>query len=155
MAYRARAARLLNMLTQRFLVEGFREAQMLGEAHQAIESMTRQINRAYRLDASNPARAYTIAGDYRTIEFSVPDGGGGALRERYTFDAGNESVAHERDTGGGFVQVGDEPLLDNVDDFSIDNQEGIISLVVRLRIPIPRYGDKQYTLIGRALPRNI
>jgi prepilin-type N-terminal cleavage/methylation domain-containing protein len=146
----------INMLTQRFLVEGFREAQMLTEAHNAIATMTRQINRAYRLDASDASNAFTISGDYRTFEFSAPDGAGGTVRDRFRLDAQNQQVRHERRNGdGNFLMLGSQPLLNNVDEFAVDNQEGIISLVVRLKIPIPRYGDKQYTLIGRALPRNI
>ena len=145
----------LNVLASRFTSEGFREAMILNQATSAIEQMTRRLNHAYRLDADPITNAFAIQNSYETIEFSVPNGSG-TSRERYRFNSGDNTLRWERQGGGGgFAQVGNDIFLENVEEFSVDNQEGIISLVLRLRIDSPRSDDKQYTLVGRALPRNI
>jgi Tfp pilus assembly protein PilV len=144
-------------MASRFSAEGMREAILLNQCSQAIEGMTRRLNAAYRLDAETTAYQFSIQDNYSTIEFSFPDSAtGSVLRERYRYDAVNDELLHERrNSGGTFVQVGGRPLLKNVAEFAVDNQEGILSLVIRLEFAHNYYGTKRYTLIGRALPRNI
>ena len=118
--------------------------------------MTRTLNHAYRTDATNPANAFAIAGDFKSIQFTLPLDGGGSDRLRYRFDETNQALLYERQqAGGGFSQIGVDPLVDHVSEFFVENQEGILSLVMTLRVNMNRNGDKQYTMVGRALPRNL
>jgi type II secretory pathway component PulJ len=145
------------VMVSRFSAEGMREVILLSDGSMVIDQMSRRLNGAYRLDAETASLQFQIQGSFTTIEFSVPDEATSSdFRERFRYDSTNDRILWERRNGSGtFVQVGTEPLLDNVAEFSIDNQEGILSMVVRLEFAHNYYGTKRYTLIGRALPRNI
>ncbi len=142
-------------LSARFSAQGFTETRLIHQSVMAIEKMTRTLNHACRSDSANPAYAFTIAPDFRSIDFTVPVEGG-FERLRYRFDEQSQAVVQERQqAGGGFAQIGTDPLAENVGEFFVENQEGILSLVMTLQVNMNRNGKKQYTMVGRALPRNL
>jgi type II secretory pathway component PulJ len=145
-------------LVSTFTRQGFAETRQFNQTTIAIETMSRILNHAYRADASPASLGYTIANDNQSIQFTVPtdDPGVNEVR-RFRFDPDADTLHYEIQAAGGgqFSEAGGTELLDDVDDFFIANQEGILSFVISVYVDMGVSGEKRYTMVGRALPRNI
>lgn len=143
-------------LASRFLAQGFVETRLLNNSSLAVEKISRSLNSAYRLDAIEADRRPVISADRRSIEFTVPLDNGAVERQRIRYDSGDREIAHERQDGtGNFADITERKFLRNVDDFFIANQEGLLSFVITVRVDMGRNGEKQFSMVGRALPRNL
>lgn len=138
-----------------FTKQGFTETRMLNQGSVAIEIMSRTLNHAFRMDAAESSFAPVIASENQSIEFTVPVTSTTNQRRRFRFDPDTETLHHEVQVNGNFQEFSGDRLLGNVDDFYITNQEGILSFVIGLHVDLGVNGDKRYTLVGRALPRNL
>ena len=147
----------LNILIQRFIVEAAGDGLVMEKAAQAIDAMTREINSSYRLDAVDQTRVFSIQNSNQTFEYST--GTGAALtRKRFRFDSANNKIIQEIKIAGAWTATSTQPIANNIASFSVENPDstnGIITLVVKGKITVARYKDRQFTLIGRALPRNL
>lgn len=145
-------------LVSTFTRQGFAETRQFNDTTIAIETMSRVLNHAYRLDASPASLGYVIAADNQSVTFTVPtdDPQVNEVR-RFRFDPDADSLHYEIQASGGgaFAEVGGTELLTDVDDFFIANQEGILSFVISVYVDMGVNGEKRYTMVGRALPRNI
>lgn len=143
------------IMTSRFFNQGFTETRIMHQTSLAVEQLSRTLNHAYRPDAMQPSYRPIIAGDGEMIEFSVPLDNGFVERRRVRFNEAEGTLHHEASVGGGFQDRTDGPILEDVTDFAIRNQEGILSFVITTRVNLARDGEKQFTMVGRALPRNL
>lgn len=142
-------------LVSTFTRQGFAETQQFNETTLAIETMSRILNHAYRLDASPASLGYVVAGDNQSITFTVPTGPSTNEVRRFRFDPDTDTLHYEIQNDGNFEEYSGTELLENVNDFFIANQEGILSFVIGVYVDMGVNGEKRYTMVGRALPRNI
>jgi hypothetical protein len=145
---------VLNMVST-FTRQGFAETRQLNQTAVAIETISRILNHAYRMDASTGSFAPVIAADNRMITFTIPVGPSTNERRRFRFDEDANTLHYEVENAGVFSEFSGAELLDDVDEFSIINQEGIMSFVIGVFVDMGVNGEKRYTMVGRALPRNI
>jgi prepilin-type N-terminal cleavage/methylation domain-containing protein len=112
---------VVNQMAQRFLLEANYDAQMLSHATQAIDAMTREINCAYRRDAVDQTKVFSIQNSNQTFEYSVPANGGSA-RKRFRYDSTNQQVVQEiLGAGGAWSAASTQPLIKKVDYFRVAN----------------------------------
>lgn len=144
------------VMVARFVQQGFTETRHRFETSIALEEMTRTLNHAYTMAAQVASYRPVIAADSKSVTFSVPAEGGGADRFRYRYNAGAKRIEYEQmGGGGGFASVNTRPFLTQVRDFFVVNQQGIFSLVITVEQDLGRNGLKRFTMVGRALPRNL
>jgi len=139
----------------RFISQGFTETRLTANSSLAHEQISRDLNMAYRNTAILAANRPVITPDNRTVTYAVPFGGGSQQR-RFRYDSGERELHYEVNTGA-WADMYNKPFLRDVDEFRVysENTEGFISYMIRMEVNLGLDGIKRYTLVGRALPRNL
>ncbi len=144
------------VLGARFVVQGTTESRILSRGALTLESMTRTLNHAYRPDALVAANRPVIDASRSMITFTLPLANGTDEVQRFRFAGNDREIFYEsQGPAGDWTSMTQRQFLPDVEDFFVENQEGILSLVLSMRVDMTRNGEKRYTLIGRALPRNL
>jgi type II secretory pathway pseudopilin PulG len=145
------------LMSSRFIAQGFTENRITFNASLAVERISRSLNSAFRLNAVNQANIPSVSGDNQTVTFTMPLAGGGTTQRRFRYNAADDTLRHEVNNGGVWSDVSGRPLLSDVEDFFalMENTEGFITFTITMRARMPLTEDKVFTMVGRALPRNI
>lgn len=144
------------VLGARFIVQGSAETRLLSRGSLTLESMTRTLNHAYRPDALVAGNRPVIDPSKTMITFTLPLANGTDEAQRFRFVSADREIYYERQgPSGNWTSMTQRKFLPDVEDFFIENQEGILSLVLSMSVDLASNGEKRYTLIGRALPRNL
>ena len=134
--------------------EGIWENNLRSQGSLFIEKVKKDLTFAYRNDALIPALRPIIASGKNSITFFTPDDNNDGSEESYFlgFDNNDASKLVLRRNGTTISE------LNNVTKFNIDTQEGLINYMITIRRDLKmgsRSSTRQFTLVGRALPRNM
>ncbi len=144
----------------RFISQGFTETRLTANASLAHEQISRDLNMAYRNTAILATNRPVISNSNQTVSYAVPFNGGSQQR-RFRFDTGASELHYEVNNGTpaspSWADVFNKPFLRDVDNFRVysENTEGFISYMIRMEVDMGLDGIKRYSLVGRALPRNL
>lgn len=146
------------LMVSRFAGEAFTETRIVNNASVAIEKISRDLTVAFRQDAVLAANRPAITNSNHTITYTVLLPNKTTQRRRLRLDSSADKLRQEWLNGATWTQVGGRVFLSNVEDFSVynENTEGFISYVITINVDMgPIQGVKQYSMVGRSLPRNI
>ncbi|HUT24750.1 MAG TPA: prepilin-type N-terminal cleavage/methylation domain-containing protein [Sumerlaeia bacterium] len=145
------------VLCTRFLKEGFWENRLRSQAAGFVEECKQALTFAYRNDAIIQANRPTINAGKNSVAFTTPDDGGApGLVDRYVLGrtgSGGTGDRVELIKNGSVIAS-----LGNVADFNVENHEGVLAFVLTVDYSFVagnRETRKQFTITGRALPRNM
>lgn len=146
---------VLFTMSARFIAQAATETRILSKTSMSLEIMTRAINHGYRIETAVAANRPSISADKQTFTFTIPLDGGGDETRRLRFNEPTGEIFYERGGGGNFVNMRQGALMEDVVQFYVENQEGIFSIVLVVEVDMGRQGIKRYSMVGRALPRNL
>ena len=145
---------ILVMMCQRSMREGFTENRLRAEGSLFLEKVKKELTFSYRHDAVDATNRPTISSSSDSITFFTPDTTGDDAEESFNLalDSGDSSKLVLTRNGSEFE------TLSNVSRFHVDSQEGLLTLMITIDRDLnmgSRSAHKQFTLVGRALPRNM
>jgi hypothetical protein len=142
---------MLVVMCMKFMQEGFWENQLRSEGAFFLERTRMLLTFAYRPDAIDLNLVPVVSDTKDSIIFFTPDSDGDDFPEGYAlFRQGSQLMLARNGV--------EEEILGRVFDFHVDMQEGMVSMMVTIRASFSlgsRQADKRFTLVARALPRNM
>lgn len=134
--------------------EGIWENNLRSEGSLFMEKVKQSITFSFRNDALESTLRPVIATSKDSIAFFTPDDDNDGVEESY-FIGFNDSIATQLIIRRNGTTI---ETLDNVTDFNVDSQEALVTFMITLSRNVnmgSRSAAKQFTLVGRALPRNM
>ena len=143
------------MMSSQYVAQGYNETRILNNASVAVENMTREINLAFKASAILASNRPTVSNNSETFTFTVPVGLVTSQR-RFRYDNVAKILHFEVNNGGVWQDRANKVFLRDVDSFKIfmGGLQGFVSFEMIVKITM-QGTDKRFTMVGRAMPRNI